>query len=312
MDVSIVIVGYNTCKLLDDCIISIKKETTVAYEIIIVDNASTDNSCQMLREKYPEVKLIENKENVGFARANNQGFAVARGRYFFMLNPDTLILGNAVDKLLAFMDANPDVGICGPKNINPDGSLQYSCDHFPKIWHTFCSYANLTNRYPRLKLFGRQGMRYWDYGDTGDVERVSGCALMVSASLYKKLGGLDEQFFMYFEETDLCYRTRQLGCRVVFIPAAAIIHYGGVSASRLERQDLVNKVISSYYQQSQYRFYYKHYGFLHMLAMRCLDMSYGTILILKNAFRRDKAARSHRLGKGRALCAGAVRFRSSL
>ena len=118
MDVSIVIVSYNTCLLLDECIASVVRETKRPHEIIVVDNASTDDSCTMLRDKYPEVILLQNNCNVGFARANNQGFVLGTGRYFLMLNPDTVVLDGALDKLVDFMDANPYAGICGSRNVD--------------------------------------------------------------------------------------------------------------------------------------------------------------------------------------------------
>lgn len=310
MDVSIVIVSYNTRRLLDECIQSVRRQTSVSHEIIVVDNASSDDSCAMIRTKHPNVRLIENRENAGFAKANNQGFALAQGRYFFMLNPDTVILDHAIDQLVQFMDENRNVGICGPRNVSPDGTLQYSCDHFPSIWNTFCSYANLINRYPKSKIFGRQGMRYWDYGETREVSRVSGCALMISASLYKELGGLDERFFMYFEETDLCFRAIKAGNRVVYIPAAAIIHFGGESANKRPEEQPINRILYSHYLTSQYYFYLKNYGLFSMLAIRFLDLSYGAGLIVKNIFRTDKQTRKLRMAQGRALCTGAVAKKS--
>jgi GT2 family glycosyltransferase len=308
MDVSIVIVSYNTCRILDECIASIKKETNVGYEIIVVDNASTDNSCRMLREKYPEVLLIENRENAGFARANNQGFAIAQGKYFFMLNSDTVILDGAVDKLINFMEKNPDVGICGPRNVGRDGELQYNCDHFPSFWNTLWVYSNLVNRYPKVKMFKRSRMQYWDYGEIKDVERIAGCALMIRSDLYIKLGGLDNNFFMYFEETDLCYRVIREGYRVVYFPYAIIIHYGGESSQSQAGQRVINKIIYSYYLDSQYYFYRKNYGFFSVVTIRSLDFVYGLALLVRNAARADRLKRAHSLAKGRALCTNALRF----
>lgn len=306
MDVSIVIVSYNTSRLLDECIGSIKQETSCIYEIIVVDNASTDGTRGMLQERHPDVLLIENSGNVGFARANNQGFALARGRYFFMLNPDTVVLDRAIDKLAVFMDDNPDVGICGPRNVGPDGELQYSCDHFPSIWNTFCSYTNLVNRFPGIPLFTRSGMRYWDYAETRDVEKVMGCSILIRSELFRRLGGLDGSFFMYFEETDLCFRAIREGSRVVHFPFAAIVHYGGESSKMRTDEKIVNKTIFSIYLASQYYFYRKNYGLLPMLAARCHDLGFGLALMAKNIFRRDPVSRENRMTKGRALCSGAI------
>ncbi len=306
MDVSIVIVSYNTCRILDECIASIERETAVSYEVIVVDNASVDGSCRMLREKYPEVLLIENRENAGFARANNQGFAIARGKYFFMLNSDTVILDRAIDKLVNFMDKNADVGICGPRNIGRDGKIQYNCDHFPGFWNSFCSYANLMNLFPNVKMFRRSQMQYWDYGDMKDVERIMGCSLLIRAELCRRLGGLDNNYFMYFEETDLCLRTIRSGLRIVYVPSALIIHYGGESSRMQSKKSVINKTVYPYFLASQYYFYRKNYGLFPMFTIRGLDLGYGLALLAKNMFRREKASRKDRMAKGQALCAGAV------
>lgn len=306
MHVSIVIVNYNTCRILDECIVSIKNETKVDYEIIVVDNASADGSCQMLREKHPNVKLIENQGNVGFARANNQGFSIANGKYFFMLNSDTVVLDGAIDKLAAFMDEHPDVGICGPRNEGTEGELQYSCDHFPSFWNNLWSYANFANRFPKIALFRRGLMRYWDYSVQRDVEKIMGCALMVRNDLYRQLGGLDNSYFMYFEETDLCYQVRKAGLRTIYFPDACIIHYGGASALSQQDEKVVNTTIASYYYTSQYYFYLKNYGFLSMLAIRLLDLTYGISLLLRNAVRTDKVKQSYSRSKARALLAGSL------
>jgi len=306
MDVSIVIVSFNTSKILDECIVSIKNETTCAYEIIVVDNASADESCQMLREKFPDVTLIENSGNVGFARANNQGFAIAQGKYFFMLNSDTIILDGAIDRLLAFMEQNRHVGIVGPRNEELDGILQYSCDHFPSFWNNFCSYTNLTNKFPNVPIFRRNLMRYWDYGGQREVDKIMGCALMIQAELYTHLGGLDNSYFMYFEETDLCYRVKKSGFKTVYFPAARIVHYGGASSKAQKELKVVNTVVASYYYRSQYYFFLKNYGLFSMLAIRALDMAYGIALMLRNIFRADKSKQSLSMAKANALLNGAL------
>jgi GT2 family glycosyltransferase len=306
MDVSIVIVSFNTCHLLDECIASIERETRCSHEVIVVDNASTDGSPQMLREKYQGVTIIENTENVGFARANNQGFSVASGKYFFMLNPDTVILDGAIDKLVEFMESNPDAGICGPRNIGKDGKLQYSCDHFPSFWSALWVYTNFVNRYPSVKMFRKSRMQYWDYSDTRDVERIAGCSLFIGSELYKQLGGLDGKYFMYFEETDLCYRVRQYGYRIFYVPFASILHYGGESSQAQTGQNVIDGTVSTYYLSSQYYFYRKHYGVSYMLAIRMLDFAYGSALLARNVIRGDKLKRMRGRVKGKALCAGAL------
>jgi GT2 family glycosyltransferase len=307
MDVSIVIVSFNTSQLLDECIESIERETRCSHEIIVVDNASTDRSLQMLRKKYGSVTLIENADNVGFARANNQGFCIASGKYFFMLNPDTVILNGAIDKLVEFMDRNPDVGICGPRNVGKDGQLQYNCDHFPSFWNNLWVYTNFVNRYPNVEMFSRSRMQYWDYSSQCDVDKIMGCSLMIRARDFKELGGLDDKYFMYFEETDLCFQAKQNQKRVVYLPTATVIHYGGESSQSQTHETVLDKTISTYFLRSQYYFFHKNYGVVATLMMRILDFGYGTALILRNMIRRDKTKMEHGRTKGFALLKGAIR-----
>jgi GT2 family glycosyltransferase len=301
MNVSVVIVSYNTCRILDECIASIRQETACAHEIIVVDNASRDNSCLLIRDKYPEVTLIENSENVGFAKANNQGFAIAKGKYFFMLNSDTVILDGAIDKLFGFMETNPDVGICGPRNIGRDGKLQNNCDHFPSFWNTFCYYSGLSGVFQKSSLFNRCWMRYWDYGELRDVDRMSGCSLLISSGLYRELSGLDENFFMYFEETDFCFRTQQKGQRITYLPDATIIHYGGESSKGNTADVVKSGTVWSYFYVSQYYYFRKNYGWFSMLAIRTLDLAYGMYLLFRSILRVDDMKRENDSSLGRFM-----------
>ncbi len=304
MDVSIVIVSFNTKKLLLECVESIKSETKCSYEIIVVDNGSVDNSGSMIKTRHSDVILYENKENVGFAKANNQGFALAKGRYFFMLNPDTVVLDGAIDKLVSFMDNNKDVGICGPQILGPGGELQYSCDHFPSFWNNLWSYTTLNNLFPWVPMFKRNMMRYWDYSGQRDVDRIIGCALMIRSDLFKRLGGLDNAYFMYFEETDLCYRSKMIGFRTVYVPHCRIVHYGGQSAKHQNDLVVINSTIVKYYYASQYYFFRKNYGFFSMVAIRTLDMIYGASLMLRNVFRADANRKKNNLLKAKSILFG--------
>jgi GT2 family glycosyltransferase len=306
VDVTVVIVNYNTCCLLHECIQSIEKTTGCTYEIIIVDNASSDNSLKMLREMHPKLSVIQNKYNVGFARANNQGFSKGIGRYFFMLNPDTVVLDGAIDKLVTFIGQNQDVGICSPCNVGKEGDLQYNCDHFPNFWNNLWSYANFTNMFPNIDLFRRSRMLYWDYGYLRDVDRVMGCSLMIRSDLYRQLRGLDANYFMYFEETDLCYRSKKLGFRTVYLPDAKIMHYGGSSSKCLKHVEVFNNTVTEYFLKSQYYFYKKNYGLISMVGIRMLDLSYGLSLIIRNLFRRDQIKRREGIKKGRLFLTIAI------
>jgi len=176
MDVSIVIVSYNVADLLQKCLSSVKRETSCEYDIIIVDNNFSDDSVDMIRKHHAEVMLIENQTNLGFARANNQAFMRGKGRYIFMLNPDSIILGNAVNKLVQFMEDHPEAGACSPKILNPEGSLQPNCHHFPTIAMRLAEHFQLSRRYTKSRWFGREFMTYWDYREVRGVDWIMGCA----------------------------------------------------------------------------------------------------------------------------------------
>ncbi|MCK1619035.1 glycosyltransferase family 2 protein [Bradyrhizobium sp. 159] len=232
-DVSVIIVNWNTCDLLRQCLQSIRKEThSSAYELIVVDNASADNSRAMVRAEFPEAILIENRENLGFAAANNQGIAVSKGRYVLLLNSDTIVLDRAIDKTITFADKHADTAVVGCRVLNPDLTLQPTCFMFPSIlnWFLFSSY--LYRIFPRSRFFGREQMTWWQRDDAREVEVVTGCYMLVRKSAFDQVGGLDEQFFMYVEETDWCLRFRNAGWKNRFTPDSEIIHFGGASATK--------------------------------------------------------------------------------
>ncbi|MHC4644446.1 MAG: glycosyltransferase family 2 protein [Planctomycetota bacterium] len=231
VDVSIVIVSWNTQDILHNCLKSIGEQTrNIHHEVIVVDNASTDSSADMVKRNFPPVILIENSKNCGFAAANNQGIAIAKGRYVLLLNSDTIILDDAISKTVSFADNNPNAAVVACKVLNPDRSLQLTCFMFPSILNMALSSSYLYKLLPKSKFFGRERMTWWDRNDECDVEVATGCFMLVRHEAIEEVGLMDEQFFMYGEETDWCYRFKQAGWRVMFTPAAEIIHLGNQSA----------------------------------------------------------------------------------
>jgi len=229
--VSVVIVNWNTSTLLRDCINSVYKETEPGiFEIIVVDNGSSDNSCHMVRELFPEVRLIANKENRGFAAANNQGMAIAKGHYVLLLNSDTVVLDKAIDKAVAFADSHQQAAIVGCRVLNPDRSLQLTCFMFPSILNMLLSTTYLYKLFPRNRFFGREHMTWWGKNEITEVDVVRGCFMLVRQKAIDHVGMMDEQFFMYGEETDWCYRFKKAGWKVMFTPVGEIIHLGGASS----------------------------------------------------------------------------------
>jgi GT2 family glycosyltransferase len=234
MDVSVIIVNWNTCDLLRQCLRSVGAQTSSSCsEIIVVDNASSDGSAAMVRGEFPKVTLLVNEENRGFAAANNQGMSLAKGRYILLLNSDTIILDRAIEKTVAFADEHPDTAVTGCRVLNPDLTLQNSCFMFPSIlnWFLFSSY--LYRIFPKSRFFGREYMTWWSRNDSREVDVVTGCYMLVRKKAVDEVGYMDEQFFMYAEETDWCYRFKAEGWKNRFTSDAEIIHIGGASAIRL-------------------------------------------------------------------------------
>lgn len=295
MDVTIVIVSYNVADLLQECIVSVKEETTCEYEIIVVDNNSVDNSVEMVKANHPDVKLIQNMNNIGFAKANNQAFREAKGRYIFMLNPDTIILEKAVDDLVKFMDEHADAGACGPKVLNPDGSLQPSCHHFPTILMRLIEHTRLRHKYPKSKVFGKEYMTYWNYHEIKEVDWITGCSLMLRKTVLDQIGTLDENYFMYTEEMDICYRLNKAGWKVMFYPFVSIIHYWGKSSLDQKEEKQPSDASTKYLFKTKYYFFKKNYGYAYFTLLRTIDLIFYGMVLTKNIFRRDIKIRQMKL-----------------
>lgn len=235
MDVSTVIVNWNTCDILRNCLASLYAKTRdVEFEVIVIDNASSDGSVDMVKSEFPQAELIANTENRGFAAANNQGIAVAQGRYVLLLNSDTVVLDGAIDKVVAFADTYPKAGITGCRVLNEDKTLQLSCFMFPSVLNMFLLTTYLHKLFPKSKLFGRSRMTWWDGSDIREVDVVTGCFMLVRQEAIKQVGMMDEGFFMYWEETDWCYRFKRAGWKIMFTPCGEIIHLGGVSSKQVK------------------------------------------------------------------------------
>ena len=269
VDVSIIIVNWNTKHLLEECLTSIYQQAGhVNYEIIVVDNASTDGSADMVKTKFPRVILIKNHENRGFAAANNQGMAVAAGRYVLLLNSDTLVLDQAIAKTVAFADNNPDAAVVGCRVLNPDRTLQPTCFMFPSVLNMLLSSSYLYKLFPKSKFFGRERMTWWDRNDIREVDVVTGCFMLVRQRAIEQAGVMDERFFMYGEETDWCYRFKQAGWKIVFTPDPEIVHVGGASVKQIKPEMVLQT------RASILLFLIKHKGYV----------SYGLACLLVASF----------------------------
>ncbi len=236
--ISIVIVSFNVEKLLKECIESIYRETQAgSFDIWVVDNNSRDNSVPMVRENFPEVNVIENSENVGFPKANNQAVVKSQSDYILLLNPDTIIEDRAIDKMVAFMDSNPKVGVSGCRVLNEDGSLQLACRRSiptPKV--AFYRLSGLSRLFPNSKTMARYNLTYLDPNQPHEVDAVSGAFLLIRKQVVDAIGVLDENFFIYGEDMDWCIRAKSAGWKVMYYPDARILHYKGIGCSTNSRK----------------------------------------------------------------------------
>jgi N-acetylglucosaminyl-diphospho-decaprenol L-rhamnosyltransferase len=250
-DLSVIIVNWNTRQLLADCLNSVKATLDdLSVEIIVVDNNSTDGSQAMLQDQFPQVRLIQNHENVGFARANNQGVVVSNGRYVLLLNTDALLISNAVQSMLTLAKRESKLGLVGAHLLNADRTFQASHTHFPTLWQEFLILSGLGR-----VLYGSWYPSHGPEEEKGPqiVDYVEGACMLVRRETVEEVGGLDEGYFMYAEEVDWCYAIHEKGWQVWYHPAAKVIHLGGGSSrSPTQREgDLY---------RSRVRFFRKRYG----------------------------------------------------
>ncbi len=251
MDVSIILVSYNTRDLTRDCVKSIYEKTEgISYEIWIVDNASTDGSVEMLREEFPEVKLISSEENLGFGRANNLAIKESRAKYCFLLNTDTVLLNNAVKILFDFMEKpeNSEVGGCGGQLYNPDMTYQWSTGEFNSLEKLYRKSIGINFhqiKYRLKDIFKNRIMKEKRYSLSSkqDVDYIIGADLMLRKSAIDEAGAFDERFFMYSEEAELCFRLKKHGYKIRFVSESHILHYGGASSYNKNLPLAVEKMI---------------------------------------------------------------------
>ncbi len=234
MDLSIIIVNYNVKEFLLNLLDSLTKATkNFSAEIIVVDNASTDGSINLLNQKYPAVKTILNNENIGFGAANNKALKISKGKYIVLINPDTIVKEDTFVKLVDFFERHPEVGLAGCKVLNPDGTLQLACRRsFPGPWTSFTKVFGLSKLFPKSKLFAKYNLTYLDENKSYEVDAISGAFMMMKREVYETIGGFDTQFFMYGEDLDYCYRTQKAGYKVYYFSGTEIIHFKGESTKR--------------------------------------------------------------------------------
>lgn len=230
---SVIIVNYNTCQLLDDCLASLQAAAQPAggMEIIVVDNASADDSVAMARQKYPGVKVLASPQNLGFAAGNNQGLAAAYGRYVLFLNSDTRVGQEALVQPLAYLEQHAHVGAITVRLMYPNGQRDPDNHRgFPTPWNAFCHFTGLGKLFPHKPRFNGYFQSYANFAETHPVDVIAGSFMMMPVPLCRQLGGWDEAYFFYGEDIDFCYRIQQAGFQIIYYPHVEVLHYKGASS----------------------------------------------------------------------------------
>ncbi len=283
---SIIIVSWNTARLLENCLASIMANpTTSPVEIWVVDNGSTDDSPSMVREKFPQVHLFENRENVGFARANNQAIQRCTGKYVLLLNPDTLVSSGALQALVDFLDQHLDAGAAGARIINPNGSLQISSHPQPTLSRELWRLFHLDS----LSPYAAYPLTKWETNHPQEVDVLMGACLLLRKKVLDQIGFLDEDYFIYSEEVDLCYRIQRAGWHLYWVPVADVMHFGGQSTQQVPTEMFLHLY------QSKIKYFRKHYGWaaaqIYKLILRLAALSrllLAPFVIFEHSSRRRK------------------------
>lgn len=281
-DISVIVVTWNAKEYTLGCLASLRdKPGSPDVEIIVVDNASSDGTAEAIAERFPSVRLIRNAQNLGFAKANNQGLKVSRGRYVCLVNSDVVVPEDCLSRLLAYMDANPDIGLLGPRMLTPKGEVGYSVMRFPTAWNTLCCALG----------FSGFMMKEFNYNHTHDVEVLTGWFWVARRSALAQVGGLDEQFFMYGEDIDWSQRFHNAGWRVVYCAEVEALHYGGASSKNAPARFYIEM------RRANLQYYQKYHGllsrFAYSLAVWSHELArvlaYGAIFVVRHSQRAEAA-----------------------
>jgi GT2 family glycosyltransferase len=291
MDISVVIVNWNTKDFLEQCLDSLSMTPSArSTEIIVVDNASSDGSVEMVEGRFPQVKLIRSDENLGFARGNNLGIQHSSGRYISLINSDVKVLPGCMDSLADYLDRNPAVGNVGPRILNSDLTLQSSSRRFPTLWNNLCSATGLATAFKGSRFFSGEHMLFFPHDRIMAVDVLVGCFWMLRKEVIKEVGLLDESFFMYGEDVDWCRRCWNAGWQIVFLPNAQAIHYrGGSSGTQVVRLAVVQ-------QSSVFHYWSKHKNKLGLLGIKSILFCHHAIRyvfgMMKHLFQPSEASKA--------------------
>ena len=283
MDLSVVIVAYKSRDALLECLAALEAGGGPGgREAVVVDNAPGDGSAEALAASFPAARHIANAENVGYARAVNQGIAATTGRYVLVMNPDCVVRPGAVAELAAHLDRHPRCAVVGPRILNPDGTLEYSARAFPDhLTFLFNRYSLLTRWFPGNPWSRRYLMTDWDHASVRDVDWLSGACMLVRREAIERVGAMDETFFMFNEDVDWCRRMKLGGWTVTYVPAATVVHHVGASRRKVAAKVIVER------HRGMIHYFHKHHPSnpLVALATDALIMLRAGLMLTANALR---------------------------
>ncbi len=299
MDLSVFIVTYNSSPLLRSCLDSLRAQTLAGnFEVIVVDNASRDDTIAIIRAEYPEVNLMASETNLGFGNANNKALTLAQGRYVVLLNPDAQLLPDTLARALQHMEDNADAGMGGGLLQDTQGAWQPSARLFPSLLNDSLTLSGLANRYPASRFFGRFDRSWADPLTMTPVDWVPGAFAILRRSLVEQIGLFDPRFFLYYEEVDLCRRIYQAGFKVYYWPDLVITHVGGASSETVDELAFSSsgKQLTLWRMQSQLLYYRKWHGLLYTGLVKAVEQAWHGLRAWRNKTRApEKAAESRHI-----------------
>ncbi len=290
--ISIIIVSYNTKELLHQCLTALYQEAPKSdFEVFVVDNNSTDGSAEMVTAFFPQVILMQNSENRGFAVANNQAWLCSQGEYILLLNPDAFVTSGAINTVVEFMEQYPDCGICGGRLVKPDGSLDPSARKFPNTLSKFMNLSGLHARFPTSRLFSGHEFGHCEHNNADhnhaiEVDWVPGTFTVYRKEMLEQTGLFDERFFIYYEETDLCRTAVKQGWKVYCLPSARVIHVGGASSQKKKDEifDQYGSQVLKFRMRSEWLYYRKNNGIFAVIGNAGIEFGWHGLRWLINAF----------------------------
>ncbi len=289
MDISVILVSYNTMDVTRKALSHLFASShDLAMEVIVIDNASADDSVKMIRDEFPAVTLIENKKNVGFGRANSQVLPLVHSRYVLLLNTDAFVEPDSIAKTVRYMDAHPECGILGAKFLGADGDLQPSCRFFPTPWNIFLERTGLSRFFKDAKMVDDMS---WDHASVRNCDWVPGCYFLIRKEVIDQVGLFDPRYFLYYEEIDLCFAAKRAGWTITFFPHTSVVHLGGESARHDGKVSSSGRQLVPLQIESEQLYFRKNHGWAGILAYMLLSSLADAIQVAKDIVRRRPSTR---------------------